>query len=141
MWKKSKRRIQYETNKAAKVGEEIVCPICGNHFTKKSYQQAFCCTKCKDAYWNNKKDRHKKGYYTQYNQKHPERYEGLIGLGFTNREKEENYALYKYATDKEFRDYVNQTPIGDEAESMMCQVDLATELENYEEQFIVNDFD
>ena len=81
-----------------------------------------------------------KSYYTEYNQKHPQRYEGLIGLGFTKREQEENYAIYKYATDKGFRDYVNQTPIGDEAESMMCQVDLTTELENYEEQFIVNDF-
>ena len=114
------------------MGETITCPICGEQFEKKTYQQAFCCTKCKDAYWNNKKDRHKKGYYTEYNKKHPERYEGLIGLGFTKREQEENYALYKYATDKGFRDYVNQSPIGDEAESMMCQVDLSTELENYE---------
>ena len=129
--KKTKRTIQYEANKAAKVGETIVCPICHEQFRKKSYQQAFCSTKCKDDFWNNKKDRHKKGYYIRYNQKHPERYEGLIGLGLTNREKEENYALYKYATDKEFRDYVNQTPIGHEAESLMCQVDLATELDNF----------
>ena len=140
MRKKTKRQLQYETNKVSKVGETITCPVCGEQFEKKTYQQAFCCTKCKDSYWNNKKDRHKKGYYTEYNKKHPERYEGLIGLGFTKREQEENYALYKYATDKGFRDYVNQSPIGDEAESMMCQVDLSTELENYEEQFIVNDF-
>ena len=139
-FKKTTRKLQYESNKGAKVGMEIVCPICRNHFIKKTYQQAFCCTKCKDTYWNNKKDRHRIGYYSEYNQKHPERYEYLIGLGFTNREKEENYALYKYATDKEFRNYVNQSPIGEYAESMMCQVDLATELENYEGQFIVNDF-
>lgn len=25
---------------------------CGNTFVKKSYQQAFCCTKCKDSFWN-----------------------------------------------------------------------------------------
>ena len=138
--KKSKRQLQYESNKASKVGETIICPICGKEFVKKSYQQAFCCTQCKDTYWNNKKDRHKKGYYTEYNKKHPERYEGLIGLGFTKREQDENYALYKYITDKGFRDYVNQPPFGDETESMMCQVDLSTELDNYEEQFIVNDF-
>ena len=138
--KKSKRLLQYESNKASKVGETIICPICSKEFVKKTYQQVFCCTQCKDTYWNNKKDRHRKGYYTEYNQKHPQRYEGLINLGFTKREQEENYVLYKYATDKGFRDYVNQTPIGDEAESMMCQVDLSTELDNYEEQFIVNDF-
>ena len=131
-WKKSKRRMQYEANKEAKVGEVIVCPICGEKLTKKSYQQAFCSTKCKDAYWNNKKDRHKSGYYSEYNQKHPERYERLIGLGFTTREREENYALYRYATDKEFRKYVNEPPFGCEAESMMCQVDLATQLDNFE---------
>lgn len=137
--KKSHRKLQYELNKASKVGEFITCPVCGEEFKKKSYQQAFCCTKCKDAYWNNKKDRHRSGYYTEYNRKHPERYECLIGLGFTNRDREENYALYKYATDKDFRDYVNQPPIGDD-ESMMCTVDLVTELENFEEQYIVNDF-
>ena len=137
--KKSHRKLQYELNKVSKVGEFITCPVCGEEFKKKSYQQAFCCTKCKDAYWNNKKDRHRSGYYTEYNRKKPERYDRLIGLGFTNRDREENYALYKYATDKDFRDYVNQPPIGDE-ESMMCTVDLVTELENFDEQHIVNDF-
>ena len=138
--KKSKRRLQYESNKSSKTGEMIVCPICGKQFIKKSYQHAFCCSECKDAYWNNKKDRHKAGYYTKYNQKHSERYERLIGMGFTKREQEENYALYKYATDKEFRDYVNQTDaMTCDAESMMCNVDLSTQLENFEEQYIVND--
>lgn len=42
----------YNKNKASKVGEEIVCPSCKNILIKKSYQQAFCCTKCKDRYWN-----------------------------------------------------------------------------------------
>ena len=47
---------RYKLNKAAKVGEEIVCPSCGHRFIKKSYQQVFCKTKtgtkCKDKYWN-----------------------------------------------------------------------------------------
>jgi len=134
MSKPSKRKLQYESNKKAKIGEEITCPICSEVFVKKTYQQAFCCGKCKDAYWNNKKDRHRNGYYTEYNQKHPERYRGLIGLGFTTREKEENYALYRYCTDKEFRDYVNSgsDSLGAEGESFGCQVDLSTQLDNYE---------
>lgn len=72
---KSKRKIQYETNKKAKVGEEIICPVCGRHFIKKHYAQAFEKVACKDAYWNAKKDRHRKGYYKEYNEKHPERLE------------------------------------------------------------------
>jgi hypothetical protein len=48
---------KYETAKAMKVGNQCKCPVCGKHFTKKSYQQAFCSNKgrgnCKDAYWNN----------------------------------------------------------------------------------------
>lgn len=141
MRKKSKRQIQYETNKSAKVGDSIICPICGTEITKKSYQQAFCCGKCKDTYWNIKKDRHSKGYYRRYNQAHPERYGYLLGLGITASEREEMEALHRYATDKDFRDYVNQFPVNDEAESMMCHVDLSTELKNYEEQFRVCDFD
>lgn len=130
-------KIQYKTNKSAKTGDLIKCPVCGAEFKKKIYQQVFCCSKCKDAYWN-KKDRHKNGYYREYNKKHPERYEYLIGLGLTKRAQEENYALYKYATDEEFRKYVNDSFDGG---SFGCQVDLSTELENYEERFIVNDFD
>lgn len=42
---------QYKKNKSAKVGETIVCPTCGTEFVKKQYSQAFCCGKCKDAYW------------------------------------------------------------------------------------------
>lgn len=82
----SKRKEIYKTNKLAKVNEEIVCPICGKHFIKKQWQQAFCCIKCKDAYWNAKKDRHKggitndaKGYYKSYNIEHPKRLE-YIGV-------------------------------------------------------------
>lgn len=46
----------YRLNKAAKVGEECVCPSCGEKFIKEHYQQAFCKAKggtvCKDKYWN-----------------------------------------------------------------------------------------
>lgn len=47
---------RYMLNKAAKVGEECICPSCGEKFIKEHYQQAFCKTKggtvCKDKYWN-----------------------------------------------------------------------------------------
>ena len=46
----------YNTNKAAKVNTECVCPSCGTKFVKSNYQQAFCKSKsgtiCKDKYWN-----------------------------------------------------------------------------------------
>ena len=131
-WKPTKRKLQYNANKAAKVGDEIVCPICGTTFKKVQWQQAFCCGKCKDDYWNAKGDRHKDpNYHSKYNQKHPERYAGLLGLGLTAAEREENEALYEYATNPDFRAYVNDPPIGEEAESFGCEVSLATQLENY----------
>jgi hypothetical protein len=47
---------QYKKNKAAKVGESLVCPSCSTSFVKSNYQQAFCKSKvgtfCKDKYWN-----------------------------------------------------------------------------------------
>ncbi|MEE0936497.1 MAG: hypothetical protein UIG52_00545 [Bacteroidales bacterium] len=52
---KSKRKIAYENNKRAKVGIEITCPICGTKFIKRQYSQAFCCSKCKGAFWNARK--------------------------------------------------------------------------------------
>ena len=52
-----KLRELYNKAKAAKVGEIVICPSCGNDFKKLSYQQAFCKSKpgtqCKDYYWNN----------------------------------------------------------------------------------------
>jgi len=47
----------YLRNKKAKVGEKIVCAEnrCNTKFMKKSYQQAFCCTKHKDQFWNRQK--------------------------------------------------------------------------------------
>ena len=46
---------QYTNNKSASTGEDIKCPMCGTIFTKKQYSQAFCCTQCKDDYWNLKR--------------------------------------------------------------------------------------
>ena len=66
---------RYDINKQAKVGEELICPICGHRFKKKSYQQAFCSTFCKDKYWNQK--RKDNGYFRQYNLEHPERLERI----------------------------------------------------------------
>lgn len=47
---------RYNAAKAAKVGDTPPCGWCARPFTKKSYQQAFCCNKgaqnCKDNYWN-----------------------------------------------------------------------------------------
>lgn len=75
----------YEFNKAAKVGESIICPICGTTFNKKQYSQAFCCKECKDNYWNKKGDRHKdKNYQHKYNQSHPERLDRGYTKGYNN---------------------------------------------------------
>lgn len=73
----SKRKLQYDYNKKAKVGEFIICPICGLKFIKKQYSQVFDDVKCKDTYWNNKKDRHRKDYYHDYNMKHSKRLEKI----------------------------------------------------------------
>ena len=43
---------RYLLNKSLKVKADCVCPICGQHFTKRQYSQAFCCSTCKDTYWN-----------------------------------------------------------------------------------------
>ena len=67
------RNKKYNDNKAAKVGQEIVCPVCGKHFIKRSYQQAFCCGLCKDKYHNQR--RKDNGYFRRYNIEHPERLE------------------------------------------------------------------
>lgn len=68
---------QYQANKNAKVNEEIICPICGKHFVKTQWQQAFCSSTCKDTYHNKKGDRHKKGYYHNYNKKNFKRLERI----------------------------------------------------------------
>ena len=44
----------YYRNKQAKVGTEIICAEnrCKKRFKKKSYQQAFCCSKHRIQFWN-----------------------------------------------------------------------------------------
>lgn len=74
---KSKRKERYLLNKEAKCGTLIICPICGREFKKKQYSQAFCSTKCKDKYHNDKGDRHDSSYYIRYNMAHPERLERI----------------------------------------------------------------
>ena len=69
----TKRKKQYTENKVAKVGETITCPICGTEFTKRQYSQAFCCSSCKDTFWNAKGDRHRAGYFDDYDNTKPER--------------------------------------------------------------------
>ena len=49
----------YSDNKKALVGANIGCPTCGKQFAKKSYQQAFCKTKCKDTYHNSVNEKRK----------------------------------------------------------------------------------
>jgi ribosomal protein L37AE/L43A len=70
---KSKINKQYLYNKEATVGTDLICPICGTSFVKKQYSQAFCCKECKNKFWNKKGDRHREGYYAEYNEKHPDR--------------------------------------------------------------------
>jgi hypothetical protein len=133
----SKRKEQYRLNKKAKVGDEIVCPICGKTFIKKQWQQAFCCGSCKDRFWNDKGDRHTDpNYHTKYNQKHPERYEYLLGKGATRAEIEHNRALYELATNADFREYVNGSDYDGSWDEHACRNDLGTMLENYENDLI-----
>jgi len=50
----------YKTNKAAKVGTIIECPVCHTRFKKIQYSQAFCCAHCKDKFHNMRNpDRHR----------------------------------------------------------------------------------
>ena len=62
--KKKRKKGLYTTNKEAKVGDTIECPICHTKFVKRQYSQAFCCSQCKDRFWNAKGDRHR---YIDYN--------------------------------------------------------------------------
>lgn len=72
----------YEVNHVTNVGSMIKCPNCHKNFIKKTYNQKFCCTKCKDNY---------------HNHNNPER--AVRQQNFWNRVKEENSKI----TDK----YIN----------------------------------
>lgn len=129
---KSKRKTAYEANKKAKVGADITCPICGTKFVKRQYSQAFCCGRCKDAFWNTKGDRHSVGYYERYDDKHPERklrkalYSMPIVTASDDAEIEARIAL---ATDPDFKRYVED--VDDISDIPCCNVDLATQYANY----------
>ena len=132
MKKKSKRKLQYEANKSAKVGTEITCPICGTKFVKRQYAQAFCNTKCKDAFWNAKGDRHSIGYYEKYDNKHPERKvrRALYSMDIINaRDEAELEARMALVNDEGFRRYLNDDC--DVCDIPNCNVDLATQYYNY----------
>lgn len=129
---KSKRIITYKTNKKQKVGDEIICPICGEKFVKRQYSQAFCNGKCKDAFWNAKGDRHSTGYYEKYDNKHPERKlrRALYSMDVINaRDAEEMEARMALVNDPDFSRYVNDDC--DVCDIPNCNVDLKIQYENY----------
>ena len=129
---KSRRKITYETNKKAKVGDEIICPVCSQKFVKRQYSQAFCCGSCKDAFWNAKGDRHSIGYYEKYDNKHPERKlrKALYSMNVINsRDCEELEARIALVNDEDFRRYVNDDC--DVCDIPNCNVDLSTMYLNY----------
>ena len=76
-YKNPRRRVVYNANKLAKVGDEIMCPVCKNTFVKKYYQQKFCCNECKVKFWNDKQLGKRNAYFHDYNMKHPERLERI----------------------------------------------------------------
>ena len=132
MRKITKRKERYLANKALRVGDICVCPICGKEFTKTHYAMAFCCSKCKDAFWNAKKDRHRAGYYEEYDNKHPERKlrRALYSMNIHNmRDEAEIEARMALATDEDFRRYVNDDC--DVCDIPNCNVDLSTMYDNY----------
>ena len=75
---------QYRVNKDTKVGCYIICPICGKQVIKTQYAQAFCSNECKNAYWNGKGDRYRKGYHANYNKTHKSRLERGFTKGYIN---------------------------------------------------------
>ena len=132
MRKISKRKERYNTNKSLKVGDVCICPICNKEFTKTHYAQAFCCTKCKDAFWNAKKDRHRASYYKEFDDKHPERKirRALYSMNIINaRDEDEMEARLALVTDDDFRRYVNDDC--DVCDIPNCSVDLTTIYNNY----------
>jgi hypothetical protein len=138
MRKISKRKERYNTNKTSKVGDACLCPVCGKEFTKTHYAQAFCCGKCKNAYWNAKGDRHRTGYYEEYDNAHPERKlrRALYSMDILNaRDSDELEARMALATDEDFRRYVNDDC--DVCDIPNCCVDLSTKYNNY----LCRDFD
>lgn len=58
---KVKNRIKL--NRASKVGSNLICPMCGSEFIKRSYQHTYCSLTCKDKRHNQlNPDRHRYSY-------------------------------------------------------------------------------
>ena len=79
-------------NRSAKTNTILSCAFCGRPFRKIQYSQVFCCTLCKDRYHNQKGDRHRPNYYSDYNRLHPERierYREILGLEFSEFEDDD----------------------------------------------------
>ena len=131
----SRRKEIYNANKSAKVGDSITCPVCGTVFVKRQWQQAFCCGKCKDAYWNAKGDRHSDpNYHRHYNMKHPERYDYMIMTARNEDERREFEAIKELAVNPDFREYVEESALSYDGswDAHACNVSLAQQLDNYE---------
>lgn len=80
---KRKKKGLYRSNKEAKVGEIIECPVCHTKFTKRQYSQAFCCDQCKDKFHNMRcKDRH--------------RYVDIPDDGMTDHDWDEAFGVAEY---------------------------------------------
>lgn len=114
----------YLLAKETKVGDVCKCVHCGTEFVKKQWQQVFCCSHCKDAFWNgrNHGDRHSKGYYSRYNAAHPERLERGYTKGYedgcVSNGKKPKKILGKIGLDNilgwdEFGFPITDNPIGD----------------------------
>lgn len=109
-------KTRYEDNKTIKKGSIIICPICGKEVIKNHYAQAFCSNKCKNIYWNKKGDRHKKGYYHNYNKKNPQRLERGFTKGYIDgkvsngvKEKKNGQIWYDNLGRPHSRDFFNPT--------------------------------
>lgn len=48
--------VKYQFAENVDIGCMLICPVCGKAFKKKTGNQKFCCTKCKDRYWNMVRD-------------------------------------------------------------------------------------
>lgn len=92
----------YQTNKDAKVNEQIECPVCHKKFIKRQYSQAFCCGHCKDKFWNQKEpDRHSAMWYHKQSIrmdrnyiKYADRYDDDTGM--TDRDWDDAFGVAEY---------------------------------------------
>lgn len=94
-----KQEARYLEAKQAKVGELIRCAghDCAKPFVKKSYQQAFCCTKCKDSFWNKRTEFY--GYRKQVDiPKEEDKPAEQETLPTTNTNNEEEMSSWDWST-------------------------------------------